>query len=405
MDRPTIGNLVAARARGLRALGREITARALGSVDGPSAALVGYPSEVTRRGIVDTAVTLPMQHLRHFPQTETDAAGSEYLVETFAPAAAERTRWNVWTRSGGNWTVTGDLGPPARVDATLTVGTVAADAGPPMPENGVETSRFVARDGRYWRWDGSAWIRLGDLTASGAPKIHTGDGAPVDSELTTPANNDLYVESFRLAAAEQTIALAARTVEYWDIAARLPCTSEVLEDVARARSFVDGRLTAAALLLADQRVGQRLRDMSGVTEITGQAATSGNLVATGVAKAISAVEDDGRARATVCFVRSAVLDSWADDPNVQRHARLRYVDAMPTYRGIPVQRSDQLSAARWAVAVAAPVHTEVLFHPSARVDFTDSHADEFQRLVLQARVWLRALLAVYRSTAVCRITT
>lgn len=394
----TLGAAVAAAA----ALDRSFT----GPV--PQAADLGWPTETVRSGRLTFSTALPMQHLQHFPQSETDRAGEEYLVETFTPAAEQRTIWRVWQRKAGTWSETGGtLGAPAKVDAQLYTGTVAANASPDAQSGAIRGAAFVAVDGRWWRWQGDplAWALGGDLVASGSPTIHTGSGAPVDGDLTSPSNGDLYIEGFRLAGAEETVAVAPKTIDFWDVLGRLPCTRHVLQDAARARAFVDGRLAASAMYRVDRLIGLELSVMDGVGEVTGATATDVAKIEEGVQKALDMVEDAGRSRATVIFVGKAPWNLWSMAAAKKQTAMTWDAGGTARYRGIPVQRSDALSGEAWGAAVSAPVHTEVLFHPRARVEFSRSHGTDFANLRLTARCWVRALLAVYRPQAVARVTS
>ena len=94
---------------------------------------------------------------------------------------------SVWRKAAGVWTDTGiDLTGPS--SATIRSGDIADGATPTV--NGTTVGDvFLATDGRWWRWDGTAWILQGNLTGRDGPGVEfvfqttTTDTAPTLVQL------------------------------------------------------------------------------------------------------------------------------------------------------------------------------------------------------------------------------
>ena len=94
----------------------------------------------------------------------------------------------VWRKAAGVWVDTGiDLTGTA--GATIQSGDVA-DGATPTPDGTTVGDVFLATDGRWWRWDGTAWIFQGNLTGRDGPgaeyvfQTTTTDSAPTLIQLT-----------------------------------------------------------------------------------------------------------------------------------------------------------------------------------------------------------------------------
>ena len=79
-------------------------------------------------------------------------------------------RW--WSWDGTTWNYEGDLTGPE--GATITTGNIAEGASPTTA--GVSIGDvFLAADGRWWTWSGTAWVYEGDLTGPQGDKGDRGD--------------------------------------------------------------------------------------------------------------------------------------------------------------------------------------------------------------------------------------
>ena len=94
---------------------------------------------------------------------------------------------SVWRKTAGVWVDTGiDLTGPS--SATIQSGAVADGATPSVSGTTVGDV-FLATDGRWWRWDGTAWILQGNLTGRDGPGVEfvfqttTTDTAPTLVQL------------------------------------------------------------------------------------------------------------------------------------------------------------------------------------------------------------------------------
>ena len=85
----------------------------------------------------------------------------------------------VWRREALRWVKTIDL--TGDDGSKIFTGDVAADALPPTVANVAAQDVYLATDGRWWAWSGTAWVYKGDLTGpQGVAGVDGEDGAGVE---------------------------------------------------------------------------------------------------------------------------------------------------------------------------------------------------------------------------------
>ena len=127
------------------------------------------------------------------------AAGSAILTGTGAPDNADgedgdiyvQADGTVWRKTSGVWVDTGInlTGPGGGTDGATILSGDVADGAAPAVSGTTAGDVFLATDGRWWRWSGTAWIFRGNLTGRDGPgaefvfQTTTADVAPALIQL------------------------------------------------------------------------------------------------------------------------------------------------------------------------------------------------------------------------------